>query len=447
MTAPAAAPASAPVAPPPPRAAPQPPADAHAFAAVLDALPGGAMKASASTAAEEPHPSGEKRLDQPPGQRPGHSPPGDGLLLASLPLAVQAASRIDGSPACRGPCAFAWPPGGETAGIRDRRRIRRRKRKDGGSRAADRPTRLSLRRLHERDDPPRARFGVWARRRSPAPLSRSRSDLGGGLPQVEVLPAAALANAVPPGAGAPASAAVRAGPRRSSRASGAAMRPREANARPKPRRQPRPPRCGSAPAAPPAEPDGDGKAPGGRSPDPVAPLAPSLAQAGPFGAPLAAASFGAAASFAPDGSAAGAGEVAPRANAQGPGAASTAPPVREIDVDLSPGGLEDVSMTMRLAGDRLSVVVRAAKLSDPEFNRRRARRDRRSPGGDRATARLAHHPADGRQSGWNHERKRGFRRRRRRRGTNGGRRAAQARDPVRTMRIVNRRGAHRDRGF
>jgi hypothetical protein len=35
-------------------------------------------------------------------------------------------------------------------------------------------------------------------------------------------------------------------------------------------------------------------------------------------------------------------------------------PVREIDVDLSPGGLEDVSMTMRLAGDKLSIVIRAA---------------------------------------------------------------------------------------
>jgi hypothetical protein len=33
--------------------------------------------------------------------------------------------------------------------------------------------------------------------------------------------------------------------------------------------------------------------------------------------------------------------------------------VREIDLDLSPGGLEDVTMTMRLAGERLSVVIRA----------------------------------------------------------------------------------------
>jgi hypothetical protein len=50
--------------------------------------------------------------------------------------------------------------------------------------------------------------------------------------------------------------------------------------------------------------------------------------------------------------------------ATGPGAARAAPapsaaPVREIDVDLSPGGLEDVSMTMRLAGDKLSLVIRA----------------------------------------------------------------------------------------
>ena len=42
------------------------------------------------------------------------------------------------------------------------------------------------------------------------------------------------------------------------------------------------------------------------------------------------------------------------------GSGSSAPPIKEIDVDLSPGGLENVSMTMRLAGDKLSVVIRAA---------------------------------------------------------------------------------------
>ncbi len=39
--------------------------------------------------------------------------------------------------------------------------------------------------------------------------------------------------------------------------------------------------------------------------------------------------------------------------------APSAAPVREIDVDLSPGGLEDVSMTMRFANDKLSLVIRA----------------------------------------------------------------------------------------
>ena len=34
--------------------------------------------------------------------------------------------------------------------------------------------------------------------------------------------------------------------------------------------------------------------------------------------------------------------------------------MREIDVELAPGGLDPLSMTMRLAGDRLSVVIRAA---------------------------------------------------------------------------------------
>jgi Flagellar hook-length control protein FliK len=353
MTAPAAAPASAPVAAPPPRAAPQPPADAHAFAAVLDALPGGALKASASTAAEEPHPSSAKRLDQPPGQKPGHSLPGDGLLLASLPLAVQAASRIDGSPHAADPAPSRSAPaakgpesegGGASVAASARtaalgRLIGQRAFHFGASTSG--MTRLAL----------DSAFGPAA---APGAGLALRSDLGGGLPQVEALPAAALANAAPPGAGAPASAAVRAGPHdRPARAA-----PHEAARGERKAEVPAPApaaKVGSAPAAPPAEPDGDGKAPGGRSPDPVAPLA----QVGPFGAPLAAAAFGGAASFAPDGSAAGAGEVAPRANAQGPGVASTAPPVREIDVDLSPGGLEDVSMTMRLAGDRLSVVVRA----------------------------------------------------------------------------------------
>jgi Flagellar hook-length control protein FliK len=34
--------------------------------------------------------------------------------------------------------------------------------------------------------------------------------------------------------------------------------------------------------------------------------------------------------------------------------------VREIDLDLAPAALEDVTMTVRLAGDKLGVVIRAA---------------------------------------------------------------------------------------
>jgi hypothetical protein len=53
-------------------------------------------------------------------------------------------------------------------------------------------------------------------------------------------------------------------------------------------------------------------------------------------------------------------DVAPRARAASAPRAAAAPPIKEIDVDLSPGGVEDASMTMRLAGDKLSVVFRAA---------------------------------------------------------------------------------------
>jgi hypothetical protein len=54
------------------------------------------------------------------------------------------------------------------------------------------------------------------------------------------------------------------------------------------------------------------------------------------------------------------GDAAPRPSAPPTAADATAAPVREIDLDLSPGGLEHVTMTMRLAGDRLNVVIRAA---------------------------------------------------------------------------------------
>jgi Flagellar hook-length control protein FliK len=107
--------------------------------------------------------------------------------------------------------------------------------------------------------------------------------------------------------------------------------------------------------------ESSGKTADGRPPDPIASAAPSAARTDLFGAQLSA-PFAAGASFQLDGSTASAGQadVAPRASALAATPAPSAPPIKEIDVDLSPGGLENVSMTMRLAGDKLSVVVRAA---------------------------------------------------------------------------------------
>jgi len=353
MTAPAAAPAPAPIMPLPPRASPQPPADAHAFAAVLDSLPGGAVKADASTVEEAPRPSNEKRLDQPPGQKPGHSPLSDGSLLASLPLALQAAPIIDEgldhAPSLRLPATRGPEPEGAGASVAVSARtaalarmIGERAFHLGVSTAVGAPAGRAL-----AIDSPFAPAGSSTAIASVAPAANPGGGpaLAAGSPAAEAAPIAprpgkAAANRVSPIR--PASEAARSGPRP------------EAAARPSVERI-----ATSAATRPPAESGGDGKAPGGRAPDPAAPAAPSLAQAGPFGAPLSA-PFGAAAPFAPDGSAAGAANIAPGASAPAPGPASTAPPVKEIDVDLSPGGLEDVSMTMRLAGDKLSVVVRAA---------------------------------------------------------------------------------------
>ncbi len=96
MTAPAAAPSSEPIAPPAPRASPQPPADRFAFAAVLDSIPGAATKAGASAAEGQPYPSEEPRQEEAaPGQPTRHSLLNDGALLASLPFALRAASAMD----------------------------------------------------------------------------------------------------------------------------------------------------------------------------------------------------------------------------------------------------------------------------------------------------------------------------------------------------------------
>ena len=110
----------------------------------------------------------------------------------------------------------------------------------------------------------------------------------------------------------------------------------------------------ASPAAPaPAEPSG--KAADG-PPDPTPSGVQSAAPGSAFGA---APSASLAQGPSSDLLIAGASRGTPRASALS-APRSTAPPVKEIDVDLSPGGVEDVSMTMRLAGDKLSVVIRAA---------------------------------------------------------------------------------------
>ncbi len=117
-------------------------------------------------------------------------------------------------------------------------------------------------------------------------------------------------------------------------------------------------RTASSAASAPAEPSG--KAADG-PPDPTPSGVQSAAPGSAFGA-APSASLAQGPSFGSSDSPARAADIAPRASAPSAPRTTTAPPVKEIDVDLSPGGVEDASMTMRLAGDKLSVVIRAGRL-------------------------------------------------------------------------------------
>jgi hypothetical protein len=92
-------------------------------------------------------------------------------------------------------------------------------------------------------------------------------------------------------------------------------------------------------------------------PDPAASGWQPATQGGAFAAPLLA-SAAVGPSFASYETPAASGVQ--RMSTPAPAATAPAAPVKEIDVDLSPTGLENVSMTMRLAGEKLSVVIRAA---------------------------------------------------------------------------------------
>ena len=191
------------------------------------------------------------------------------------------------------------------------------------------------------------------------------SALTAGFAPDEAMPVKASADAVPPiaNAASPTPIMARAGASPTHRVSATRAAAHEATrSGQKPEVSAPPPvaRVATSAAAQAAA-ESSGKAADGRLPDPVTSVAPSAAQTNPSGAPLSA-PFAAGASFQLDGSTASAGpaDVTPRASALAAGSGASTPPIREIDVDLSPGGLEDVSMTMRLAGDKLSVVIRAA---------------------------------------------------------------------------------------
>jgi hypothetical protein len=347
MTAPAAAPTSGPVAPAAPRAAPQPPADRFAFAAMLDSLPGAPTKVGASAGEEQAAPSNESSQEQSSrGQASHHSALNDSALFASLPFALRVGSMMDErpqnspslpSPVMKGP-----------------------KSEDGdASLAAGAKAATVGRLIGERT------FHLSASNLTPRADLKDESVLAAGFAREEATPAKPLANAVPAiaNAAAPAPIAPRAGAPQSNRASltrAAAHEAARSGQKPESSAPPPVARVPS-PASPPAPTESSAKTADGRPPDPTTFGAPPIAQTSPFGAQLSA-PFGVSASFQPDAPPTGAAnaDVSPRAKALGPGSTSSTPPVREIDLDLSPGGLENVSMTMRLTGDKLSVVIRAA---------------------------------------------------------------------------------------
>jgi hypothetical protein len=343
MTAPAAAPTSGPVAPAAPRAAPQPPADRFAFAAMLDSLPGAPPRAGASSGEEQTPPANESSQEQSSrGPASHHSALNDSALFASLPFALRVGSMMDERPQNSSSQTSAAMKGPKSED-------------SGASLSAGAKAATVGRLIGERT------FHLGASNLTPGADLKDESVLAAGFAREEATPAKLLANAVPVIANAtvPAPIAPRAGAPPSNRAS---LTRAAAHSGQKPEGSAPPPVVRAANAtSPPAPTQSSAKTADGLPPDPTTFGAPPTAQTSPFGAQLSA-PFGVSASFQPDApptSAADA-DASPRANALGAGSASSTPPVREIDLDLSPGGLENVSMTMRLTGDKLSVVIRAA---------------------------------------------------------------------------------------
>jgi Flagellar hook-length control protein FliK len=346
--APAAAPTSGPVAPPPARAPSQPSADRFAFAAVLDSLPGEPAKAGASTAEKQARPSDEPQQDQSPrGPPASHSLLSDGSLLASLPFAIHAASMTDQGPEAAdkapSPAGAATKPEASSASIA------------AGASTSSVGRLIGERAFHFGASASRGAFASRTPTTGPlfgAAEAKSATPLADAAPFVDTPPVAASTAPHPGGA-----ATNRASPERTAAHEAARTGRKSGVSAPAPAAR----ASGSASPPAPTGSSGSGKAADGHLPDPTPSAAQPPTQASPFGAELSAPFVGGASSEsdASATNAAGA-DVAPLTTPPAAGSGSSAQPVKEIDVDLSPGGLEDVSMTMRLAGDRLSVVIRAA---------------------------------------------------------------------------------------
>jgi hypothetical protein len=368
--APAAAPAAAPITPTPSRAASQPSADRFAFAAVLDSLPG-TGKAGVSGAQEKPDPSdGSPQEQSSRAQAAHHFLPNDSAVMASLPFALRAAAMMNeppqaaddssslASPAAKGLTAEnnSEPTAAGTNAIVGRLT---------GERAFHLGVSTSAGVLASRalgNDAPFAPGG--ASFTSGADVNGESSSVA-SFSRAKVMPATPVADPVPSlaEATAPTPTGPRAGSPPTTRVSAtraaaheAARSGRKLEGLAAPQVTP-----ASGSASPPAPVGAGAKVADSAAPDLTLFAASSAPQSSPF-ASQSSTPFVASAAFAPDGSTTGVADtaVAPRATALTNGSASSTPPIKEIDVDLSPGGLEDVSMTMRLAGDKLSVVIRAA---------------------------------------------------------------------------------------
>ena len=394
MTAPAAALVSGAIAAPALRAAPQAVTDRFAFGAMLDSLPGATAKAGSAVAEERSQTSNETKQEQSPsGPSDSHSMLGDGAFLLSLPFALQSGLAAGQGPAAgvdAPPLASAATKGArlETSGASGAATVNQAKpavaRLTGerafhlapstagavsaspspiaGATVIDAPSFASALTAGENGNPALgssvlAPLSTQDRRLTHAAPPSPSSTVGVSLSPAEATPAVGAAPAMgqasapvaPRGAGGSANPPVtpmRAAPQdlaRGGRKVEAAASPSLARA--------------ASPAASSAKAEPVDKADAG-PPDPAAPGAQPATQGSMFGAPLSASVAGP--SFGPYEVSQPA-DVVPSGSAPAPAAPTPATaPVKEIDVDLSPGGLEDVSMTMRLSGDRLSVVIRAA---------------------------------------------------------------------------------------